>query len=197
MKRKIAPALCTLEISLPDCDRFAFTEKLISGETIIPWTNRELLIDAPFFYSHETDVENALTERFPPEWRKRKYAAACREAELLSEELPDEEFDASAIFKRMVRRELRQVRVSANLEIAHCWVNLLKRCPQYADRCPWRFFQYDLIWQTLRDEELLRAINCTPLQLAEKMDLNAMSAGDWDEVLRIVPELAVRRPSNL
>lgn len=187
----------TLEISIPDWNREAFTDMLVAGENIVPWTNRALLIDEPFFYSHETDVENALTERFTPEWRKRKYAYACREAELLSEELPDEEFDASAIFKRMVRRELRQVRVSANIEIARCWVNLLKRRPQYADRCPWRFFQYDLIWQTLRDEELLRAINCTPLQLAEKMDLNAMSAGDWNEVLKIVPELAARRPSNL
>lgn len=33
-------------------------------------------------------------------------------------------------------------------------------------------------------------------QVAGKMNLNAMSSADWDEVLKIVPELASRRPKN-
>ena len=57
-------------------------------------------------------------------------------------------------------------------------------------------FQGDRIWQTLQDAELLRAINQTPLQLAEKMDLNAMTPCDWDEVIKTVPELASRRPNK-
>ena len=72
----------------------------------------------------------------------------------------------------------------------------VKHCPEYVDRCPWHFFQGDRIWQTLQDEDFLKAIKCTPLQVARKMNLNAMSIADWDEVLKIVPELASRRPKN-
>ena len=89
---------------------------------------------------------------------------------------------------------MRSVRIIANISICRCWVELLKRFPQYVDCCPWRCFQGDRIWQTLRDEELLQALDLTPRQLAEKMNLNAMSSADWDEVLHIVPELAPRRP---
>ena len=86
--------------------------------------------------------------------------------------------------------------LTANAEIARCWVKLLKHRPEYVDRCPWHFFQGDRIWQTLQDEELLNAIKQTPLQVAKKMNLKAMSGPDWDEVLKIVPELASRRPKN-
>ena len=68
--------------------------------------------------------------------------------------------------------------------------------PKYVKRCPWHFFQGDRIWQTLQDEEFLKAIKRTPLQVARKMNLNAMSSADWDEVLKIVPELKNRRPKN-
>ena len=187
-----------------DYDREALTEMLIAGETVIPGTDRERLIDASFLYSHEWDVEKALTEHFTPAWRKRKYAAALREEERLREEFRDEDdledlldgCDAVSIFKHRFEVEMREVRRFANMEIAHCWVRLLKHRPEYADRCPWHMFQGDRIWQTLRDDELLRAINCTPLQLAEKMDLNAMTSCDWDEAIKTVPELAARRPKH-
>jgi hypothetical protein len=91
---------------------------------------------------------------------------------------------------------MRDVRIHANMEIARCWVKLLKHQPKYVKRCPWHFFQGDRIWQTLQDGEFLKAIKRTPLQVARKMNLNAMSAVDWDEVLKIVPELASRRPKN-
>ncbi len=81
----------TLTIPLPGYDRESFTDMLIAGETIVPWTTRDLLIDEAFFYSHESDIEEAFEERFTPEWRKREYAAAVREAELLREELKNEE----------------------------------------------------------------------------------------------------------
>ena len=190
----------TLEIPIPNWNREAFTDMLIAGENIVPWTNRELLIDEPFFYSHELDVTRALEERFNRKWRKRKYVAAVREAELWRDEensdKPISGCDAVSIFKRRFKIEMREVRLFANMEIAHCWVRLLKHRPEYVDRCPWRVFQGDRIWQTLRDEELLRAINCTPLQLAEKMDLNAMTSCDWDEAIKTVPELAARRPKK-
>ncbi|MBO7328324.1 MAG: hypothetical protein J6W00_06090 [Lentisphaeria bacterium] len=177
---------------------------LIAGENIVPWTNRSLLIDEPFFYSHEWDVEEALTGYLNHEWGKRKYALAVSEAELLREEFRNEEnidkllegCDANSIFKRDFKRAMRRVRIFANMEIARCWIELLKHRPEYADRCPWHFFQGDRIWQTLQDEELLNAIKQTPLQVAEKMNLNAMTQGDWDEVLKIVPELASRRPKK-
>ena len=202
MKRRSATV--TLEIPIPNWNRKAFTDMLIAGENIVPWTNRDLLIDDPLFYSHEWDVEKALRERFNHKWGKRQYAAAVREAELLREELKDEEnleelldgCDAVSIFKHRFKVEMREVRCLANMEIAYCWRRLLKRRPEYVERCPWHVFQGDRIWQTLRDEELLRAINYTPLQLAKKMDLNAMTSGDWDEAIKTVPELASRRPKE-
>ena len=201
---KCRSATVTIEFPIPNWDREAFTDMLIEGKTIVPLTTRELLIDAVFFYSHEPDVEKALSERFTPEWARRRFAAARREEALLREELRDEEnpekllegCDARSIFKHRFRRELREVRRHANMDIARCWVRLLKHRPEYADRCPWRFFQGDRIWQTLRDEELLRAINHTPIRLAEKMDLNAMTSCDWDEAIKIVPELTARRPEK-
>ena len=187
-----------LGILIPNRNRRVFTDMLIAGETIVPGTKQELLIDEPFFYSHEWDVEKALRERFTIEWRKREYAVAIRDEERWQKYVQEGEnpdgLDAVTFFKYRVKRELRWVRRSANDEIARFWVRLLKHRPEYVDRCPWRFFQGDLIWWTLRDEEFLRTIKHTPLQLAEKMDLKAMSLPDWDEVLKIVPELAVRCP---
>ena len=187
-----------LGILIPNRNRRAFTDMLIAGETIVPGTKQELLIDEPFFYSHEWDVEKALRERFTIEWRKREYAVAIRDKERWQKYVQEGEnpdgLDAVTFFKYRVRRELRWVRRSANDEIARCWVRLLKHRPEYVDRCPWRFFQGDSIWKTLQDEDFLRMIKHTPLQLAEKMDLKAMSMPDWDEILKIVPELAVRRP---
>ena len=194
----------TVKIKLPDFNRQAFTDLLITGENIVPWINRSLLIDHDFFYSHDSDVEAVLDERFTHEWRKRKYASAVSEAEQLRKYFLEEEkldkipygCDANSIFKRRFKLEMRRIRISANIDIARCWVRLLKHRPEYVDRCPWHFFQGDRIWQTLQDKEFLKAIKRTPLQVAGKMNLNAMSAGDWDEVLKIVPELASRRPKN-
>ena len=186
-----------LEISIPNRNRRAFTDMLIAGETFVPGTKHELLIDESFFYSHELDVEKALKESLTIEWRKRKYARAKELWQIYAQtegEDPDDPDGITFFYKYMVKRELGRVRRSANDEIAHCWVDLLKHRPEYVDRCPWRFFQGDLIWWTLRDEEFLRTIKYTPLQLAEKMDLKAMSVPDWGEVLKIVPELAARRP---
>ena len=189
---------------LPDYNRQAFTDMLVAGENIVPRTNRSLLIDEPFFYSHEWDVEDALTGYLNHEWGKRKYASAVSEAEQLREYFLKEEklnkipygCDANSIFKRRFKLAMRRIRISANIDIARCWVRLLKHRPEYVHRCPWHFFQGDRIWQTLQDEDFLKAIKRTPLQVARKMNLNAMSAGDWDEVLKIVPELANRRPKN-
>ena len=190
----------TVKIKLPDYNRKAFTDLLIEGKEIVPFHNYALLIDHQFFYSHESDVEEALEERFNHEWGTRKYALAVRLQESLLEEenldkIPDG-CDANSFFKHLFKLEMRHVRSAANAEIAHCWVRLLKHRPEFVDRCPWHFFQGDRIWQTLQDEELLNAIKQTPLQVAEKMNLNAMSAPDWEEVLKIVPELASHRPKN-
>ena len=194
----------TVKIKLPDFNRKAFTDLLIAGKEIVPFHNYDLLIDHDFLYSHESDVDEALDERFNHELGKRKYASAVREAEQLRKYFLEEEkldkipdgCDANSIFKRRFKLEMRDVRIHANMEIARCWVKLLKHYPQYVDRCPWHFFQGDRIWQTLQDEEFLKAIKSTPLQVAGKMNLNAMSSADWDEVLKIVPELASRRLKN-
>lgn len=183
------------EIVIPNRNRIAFTDMLIAGETIVPGTKHDLLIDDPIFYSHEWDVEKALKEIFTTEWRKREYATALCDAEYYQKEGLDG-LDAVTLYKYRVKRELHQVRGRANDEISRCWVRLLKHRPEYVDRCPWRFFQGDLIWMTLRDYKLLHTIKHTPRQLAEKMDLKAMSSPDWDEVLKIVPELATRRPKK-
>ena len=196
--------IVTVKIKLPDYNRQAFTDLLIAGKKIVPFHNYDLLIDHQFFYSHESDVEEALEECFNHEWGKRKYASAVSEAEQWRKYFLEEEkldkipygCDANSIFKHRFKLEMRRIRISANIDIARCWVRLLKHRPEYVDRCPWHFFQGDRIWQTLQDEEFLKAIKRTPLQVAGKMNLNAMSSGDWDEVLTIVPELASRRPKN-
>ena len=192
-----SPGTDALGILIPNRNRRAFTDMLIAGETIVPGTKQELLIDEPFFYSHEWDVKKALKERFCIEWRKREYARAKKLWQIYAQEEgedPDDPDEIMFFFKHKVKSELRWVRHCANDEIARCWVRLLKHRPEYVDRCPWRFFQGDSIWETLRDEDFLRMIKHTPLQLAEKMDLKAMSSPDWDELLKIVPELAARRP---
>jgi hypothetical protein len=190
----------TVKIKLPDYNRKAFTDLLIEGKEIVPFHNYALLIDHQFFYSHESDVEEALEERFNHEWGTRKYALAVRLQESLLEEenldkIPDG-CDANSFFKHLFKLEMRHVRIYANMEIARCWVRLLKHRPEYVDRCPCHFFHGDRIWQTLQDEDFLKAIKRTPLQVAGKMNWNAMSSADWDELLKIVPELASRRPKN-
>ena len=194
----------TVKIKLPDYNRQAFTDLLIAGKKNVPFHNYDLLIDHPFLYSHDSDVEAALDERLNHERGKREYASAVSEAEQLRKYFLEEEkldkipygCDANSIFKHRFKLAMRYVRIHANMEIARCWVRLLKHRPEYVDRCPWHFFQGDRIWQTLQDKEFLKAIKRTPLQVAGKMNLNAMSSADWDEVLKIVPELASRRPKN-
>ena len=190
----------TVIIKHPDYNRKSFTDLLVDGKEVVPFTDNELLIDHQFFYSHESDVEEALNERFNHEWVTRKYALAVRLQESLLEEENLDKIpkgcDANSFFKHLFKLEMRRIRIVANMEIARCWVRLLKHRPEYVNRCPWHFFQGDRIWQTLQDEELLTAIKQTPLQVAQKMNLNAMSAPDWDEVLKIVQESASRRPKN-
>ena len=179
-------------------DRDLLTKKLLKGGDAIPREERERLIASPILYSRETDIRKALKWRFNAAWRKREAKKARQWAAYgaseYPEEIPDEIAEAHRIFRRDFRWAMRDVRIYANISICRCWVALLKRFPKYADRCPWRCFQGDRIWETLRDGELLHAIGHTPLQLAEKMDLKAMSQPDWDEVLNIVPELVSRRP---
>ncbi len=179
-------------------DRDLLTMKLLEGGDAIPKEERERLIASPILYSRETDIRKALKWRFNAAWRKREAEEArkwaAHWASEFPEEIPDEIAEAHRIFRRDFRWAMRDVRIYANISICRCWVQLLKRFPQYVDCCPWRYFQGDRIWQTLRDEELLQALDLTPRQLAEKMNLNAMSSADWDEVLHIVPELAPRRP---
>ena len=194
--KKVKSAAVTLEISIPNWNREAFTDMLVAGKTTVPWTNRELLIDDPFFYSHENDVQRAMEEQFTPEWLKREVNIRRQLAERYREEGEEDDFDEVAVAKWTFRFAMRDVRIMANSDICRCWVNILKHRPEYVDRCPWRFFQGDRIWQSMLDVELLRAINYTPLQLAEKFDLNAMTSCDWDEAIKIVPELAARRPKE-
>ncbi len=180
-------------------DRDLLTKKLLEGGDAISKEERERLIASPILYSRETDIRKALKWRFNAAWRKREAEEArkwaAHWASEFPEEIPDEIAEAHRIFRRDFFWAMRDVRIYANVSICRCWVALLKRFPEYADRCPWRYFQGDRIWETLRDEELLQALDLTPRQLAEKMNLKAMSQPDWDEVLNIVPELAPRRPT--
>jgi hypothetical protein len=181
-------------------DRESFTAMLIEGKTTVPGTEKELLIDAPFFYSNAEDVQQEMKALFTPEWIGREYSRARRNAAYWAARcpgnFPDESAEAHDSFRREIRREMRWIRGHANIKICRCWVKILKYRPEYVGRCPWRFFQGDRIWQTLLDKEFLAAIDHTPLRLAEKMTLDVMSQPDWDEVLKILPELAPRRPKH-
>ena len=81
----------TVKFKQPDYNRKTFTDLLIASKEIVPFTNYALLIDHQFFYSHESDVEEALEERFNHEWGTRKYALAAREAEYWRKEFRNEE----------------------------------------------------------------------------------------------------------
>ena len=146
MKHRIATV--TSKIPIPNYSREAFTDMLIAGENTVPGTNRELLINEPFFHSHENDVQRAMEEQFTPEWLKREVDIRRQLAERYREEEEDD-FDEVAVAKWTFRFAMRDVRIMANIDICRCWVNILKHRPEYVDRCPWRFFQGDRIWQSM------------------------------------------------
>ena len=104
-------------------NRKAFTDLLIAGKEIVPFYNYDLLIAHDFFYSHASDVEAALDERFNHEWGRREYASAVSEAEQLRKYFLEEEkldkipygCDADSIFKRRFKLVMRDVRIHANM----------------------------------------------------------------------------------
>ena len=46
-----------------------------------------------------------------------------------------------------------------------------------------------MIWMTLQDDEFCNALGISKKELALKMPLKIMSAPDWDELLKIIPDL--------
>ena len=73
--------------------------------------------------------------------------------------------------------------------LAKFWRVLLTKRPEFADRCPWHTFRGDMIWMSLQDDQFCNAIGIPKKELALKMPLKIMSSCDWDELLKIVPEL--------
>ena len=102
-------------------------------------------------------------------------------------------YDTVENFRKYAYRHYRRwhghKRGSLHGEISWFWRRLLSRRPEFAERCPWNSFRGDHIWWALEDDDFCNAIGIPKKELALKMPLKIMSRCDWDELLKIVPEL--------
>ena len=87
------------------------------------------------------------------------------------------------------RRARGRERSSCYGMLACFWRRLLSARPEFASRCPWHVFRGDNIWMTLRNEDFCKALAIPKAEIALKMPLKLMSVPDWEELLKIAPEL--------
>ena len=163
--------------------------------------NHDSLIERPELYSVEEDIYQWMFET-RDEWNK-ALARLINHYRIDGEELKKEEpeyywryevknYTEENIRKRAYEdyhRDCGRQRSHFHGEIAWFWRNLLTARPEFADRCPWNSFRGDMIWMTLQDDEFCKAFGIPKKEIALKMPLKIMSAPDWDELLKIIPEL--------
>lgn len=155
------------------------------------------LILSPELYSIEHDMEEWMLEN-RAYWMKKLpqlRRSNCRIQKELEEEDPAMKKYAGNYWRirkivSFYERERRLWRICCNANIARFWQRLLTVRPEFANRCPWRCFQGDSIWQSLQDEAFCLALKLTPEELAQKFNLHTLSQPDWDEVLKVAPGLA-------
>ena len=163
--------------------------------------NHDSLIERPELYSVEEDIYQWMLET-RDEWNK-ALARLINHYRIDGEELKKEEpeyywryeannYTEENIRKRAYedyRRDYGRQRSHFHGEIACFWRNLLTARPEFTDRCPWNSFRGDMIWWTLLDDDFCNALGIPKKEIALKMPLKIMSAPDWDELLKIIPEL--------
>lgn len=139
------------------------------------------LILSPELYSIEHDMEELMRENRAywmkklPQLRRR----ICRMQKELEEEDPTMKKYAGDYWR--VReliffyKQYQQLhRICCNANIAWFWQRLLTARPEFANRCPRRFFQGDCIWQSLQDKAFCLALKLTPEELAQKFNLHTL-----------------------
>ena len=179
-------------------------ERQMILELLLKDKSNDELIERPELYSIEEDIYQWMLET-RNDWNKEiprlmevmrkirdeSMKEAPEEAEL-NARLYTEEYIRRAAH-RQYRRWRGHERCSLHGEISCFWRRLLTKRPEFADCCPWNSFRGDHIWWALKDDEFCNAIGIPKKELALKMPLKIMSRCDWDELLKIVPELKPER----
>ena len=176
-------------------DRHEILDLLLKDHT------NDSLIELPELYSIEEDIYQWMfeTRDYWNERIPRLIDHYQKDGEELKKEEPEcywryvvKNYTEEKIRKRAYedyRRDCGRQRCHFHEEIAWFWRNLLTERPEFADRCPWNSFRGDMIWMTLQDDDFCNALRIPKKELALKMPLKIMSAPDWDELLKIIPDL--------
>ena len=174
-------------------------------ELLLKDNSHDELIERPELYSIEEDITQWMFE-MRNEWNnefQRLMELYRKESEELKREEPEyywqheAKYDTEDNYRKRAYRHYHRghghERSYFHGELAWFWRNLLTKRPEFASRCPWRSFRGDMIWITLHDKEFCKAVGIPKKELALKMPLKLMSPCDWDELLKIVPELKTER----
>ncbi len=180
-------------------DRQTILDLLLKDHT------HDALIDSPELYSIEEDIYQWMFET-RDYWNERIPRLTDhyrKEGEELKKEDPEyywryctQYYTEENIHRRAdkrYRRECGYARSHFYGQLAKFWRVLLTKRPEFADRCPWHAFRGDMIWMSLQDDEFCNAIGIPKKEIALKMPLKIMSSCDWDELLKIVPELKAEK----
>ena len=162
--------------------------------------SHDFLIEHPELYSIDEDIYQWMFEK-RDYWNQkipRIMDGNRRLLEKIKREEPEEapyyeEFYTEEYIRREAYRFFHEKRRFEKLYcyrmLAKFWRCLLTARPEFASRCPWHVFRGDNIWMTLRDEDFCKALAIPKAEIALKMPLKLMSVPDWEELLKIVPEL--------
>lgn len=177
-------------------------ERQMILELLLKDKSHDELIELPELYSIEEEIyqwlfetKDELVKSVFSVFRTRKRNEIDEAVQEESEGCqPNRAFECSTVrIRKVLRRYYRMScsfqRICLREDIVRFWRELLRRRPEFAERCPWHFFRWDVIWQTLQDDEFCKAIGIPKKELALKMPLKLMSPCDWDELLKAVPEL--------
>ena len=163
--------------------------------------SHDFLIERPELYSIEEDINQWMFDE--RDYQNEQLSRFCEILRKDGEELKREEpeyywrYEAKNYTEEGIlrwawehyRRERGRERSSCHGRLACFWRHLLTARPEFASRCPWHVFRGDHIWMTLRDEEFCKALAIPKAEIALKMPLKLMSVPDWEELLKIAPEL--------
>ena len=180
-------------------------ERQMILELLLKDKSHDELIKSPELYSIEEDITQWMFET--RDYWNEKIPKIMEYEKKSSEELKRDEpeyywqyeakYDTEDNSRKYAYRYYRRwrgfKRGSLQGEIYWFWRRLLTKRPEFADRCPWNSFRGDHIWWALKDDEFCNAIGIPKKELALKMPLKIMSRCDWDELLKIVPELKPER----
>ena len=170
-------------------------------ELLLKDKSHDELIERPELYSIEEDIYQWMfeTRDYWNEKIPKIIESERRDYEELKRDEPEyywqyeTKYDTEENHRKHAYRYYRRwrgfKRGSLHWKISWFWRSLLTKRPEFANRCPWHSFRGDQIWWALGDDEFCNAIGIPKKELAMKMPLKIMSRCDWEELLKIAPEL--------